>query len=281
VRSITRLGRSLKLSKHWHLSSLLLALALTVSACGASTTPTALPAAAELLSKAASEVRSAKSIKIKIQLSGAPSFVDPPASPGGFGNTISFVSADGLYVAPDKVSASVVARILGISGRVDVIAIGDDQWMKNEILTAGKWQKRIFSPGFNAARLVSSNEGIERALKALYEVSVVGRENVYGTEMYHIKGKANGADMASLTVGLIRGSVVEVDVYIATATGRADRIRIVQPDTVTEKEPKPTTWDVELFDYNVPGQISAPTAVEAATAPATPSQATPEAAATP
>jgi hypothetical protein len=89
---------------------------------------------------------------------------------------------------------------------------------------------------------------------------VVGVENIDGTDMIHISGTADGPEIASLTVGLIRGTIVNVDVYIRVDTGRADRVIMVQPDTVTSKEPKPTTWTLELFDYNAEAQITAPDA---------------------
>jgi hypothetical protein len=250
---------------------------LVVACAGTAATPTEvpLPDPQTLLNKAAAEVRNARSVRIKLQLTGAPSYVDPPQTPGGPGNTIAFVSADGAYQAPDRVQAKVVAKILGLAGEVDVIAIGDDQWMRNKILTADRWIRQIFSPGFNAARLVSSDQGIEAALKALKEVKMVGKENVDGVQMYHITGKASGVDIAALTVGLIRGSDVLADIYIVVDTGRVDRVTLVQPDTVTEKEPKPTTWQLEIFDYNADVQIVSPEAAAtsiatgAATLPAT------------
>jgi len=258
---------------------LLVVLSLMLTACTGSqsaATPTPLPDAQTLLNKAASEVQNAKTIKIKLQLTGAPSFVDPPATPGGLGNNISFISANGLYVAPDKFSATVSAALFGVPGSVDVIAIADDQWMKNQILTAGHWVARVFSPGFNAAKLISSSEGIQAALKAFKNIKMVGVENIDGQDMYHISGTADGAEIASLTVGLIRGTVVNVDVYIRVDTGRADRVIMVQPDTVTSKEPKPTTWTLELFDYNADAQIIAPDTggTPAATASAATSQTT-------
>ncbi|MEP7289937.1 MAG: LppX_LprAFG lipoprotein [Chloroflexota bacterium] len=240
------------------LGTVIIVMVMALAACSATPTEAPLPDPQTLLNKAATEVQNAKSIKIKLQLTGAPSYVDPPLTLGGPGNSIAFISADGAYVAPDRVSASVVASILGIPGKVDVTAIGDDQWMKNQILTAGRWVKRIFSPGFNAAKLISSDSGIQSALRALKDLKVVGRENIDGVQMYHVTGNAAGADISALTVGLIRGSDVIVDIYIPIDTGRVDRVIMVQPETVTPKEPKPTTWTLELFDYNSDEQIAAP-----------------------
>jgi hypothetical protein len=203
-----------------------------------------LPDPREALNKAALEVRNAKSLKIKLQLSGATSYVDPPT------NSIAFVSADGGYAAPDRVKARVVAKILGIAGEVEVVAIGDDQWYSNKILTAGQFVKAVFAPGFNAAKLVSSDAGIESALKAIRDLKTVGAESLYGVDVYHIAGTADGKDIEALTVGLIRGKLVNVDIYVNRQTFRVERVIIVQPDTVTDKEPKPTTWNLEIFDYN-------------------------------
>ncbi|MCC7448268.1 MAG: LppX_LprAFG lipoprotein [Anaerolineae bacterium] len=247
----------MRFARRWAVSLILLLITACTTTQPASPTP--LPDAQTLMNKAAQEVKNAKSLKFKLQLSGAPSFVDPPTEPGGPGNNISFVSADGAYVSPDRVQAKVVAKLFGLAGEVEVIAIGDCQWMRNKILTADKWVAQIFSPGFNAAKLVSSDEGIQAALKALKDVKLVGQETVDGVPMYHITGKADGKDIAALTVGLIRGSDVQGDIYIVIETGRVDRVQLVQPDTITEKEPKPTTWLIEIFDYDkADAKITAP-----------------------
>ncbi len=229
----------------------------------AAPTEVPLPNPQDALNKAALEIRNATSIKIKLQLSGAPSYVDPPT------NQISFVSADGAYASPDRVSAKVVAKLFGVAGEVEVIAIGDDQWYSNKILTLGRFAKKVFSPGFNAAKLVSSDAGIESALKAIKNLKMIGRENLDGVNVYHISGSADGKDIEALTVGLIRGASVQMDIYINTATQRVERVVMVQPDTVTDKEPKPRRWDLELFDYNALITISAPDVPAAGTASAT------------
>ncbi len=246
---------------HWCVVAGLIVL---LSACQpAAATQAPLPGAQDVLNKAASEIRNAKSVKIKLQLSGAPSYVDPPT------NAISFVSADGAYASPDRVTAKVVAKILGVAGEVEVIAIGDDQWYSNKILTAGKFINKTFSPGFNAAKLVSSDAGIESALKAIRDLKMIGRETLDGVNVYHVTGAANGADIEALTVGLIRGASVVLDIYVNADNGRVARVVMVQPDTVTAKEPKPTRWDLELFDYNTDIIINPPSVPQAATQAAT------------
>lgn len=251
----------MRLFRWWAIGIISVLITGLITGCTNPAKPTEVPPdPTALLNKAAQEVRNAKSVRIKLQLSGAPSFVDPPLNPGDPGNNISFVSADGGYVAPDRVQAKVVAKIFGLAGEVEVIAIGDDQWMRNKVLTLDRWVAQVFSPGFNAAKLISSSEGIEAALKALKNIKLIGVESIDGVPMYHITGSAEGAEIAALTVGLIRGSDVVADIYIVVDTGRVDRVKLVQPNTVTDKEPKPTTWELEIFDYNAPDiKIDTPT----------------------
>ncbi len=269
----------MRLARWWAL----ILLVILAAACKPAPKATEIPAPdpQSLLNKAATEIQNATSFHIKLQLTGAPSYVDPPRTPGGPGNSIAFVSADGGYLAPDRIQAKIVVRLLGVPGEVQAIAIGDDQWMQNAILTGGQWVKREFAPGFNAHTLITSDHGIQAAIRSFKDVTVVGVESVDGTPMYHIKGHAAGSDVSSLTVGLIRGTDVQIDVYIVVDTGRVDRIVMVQPETVTAKEPTPTTWMFEIFDYNTSVQIDAPNvpSTAQATVEAT-QQATPQAAGT-
>jgi len=237
--------------------ALVLLVSVALSACSGSVPSTSVPDAAMLLKTAATEVEHSTSFKIKLQVTGAPSYVDPPS------NKIAFVSANGLYVAPDRLSATVVAKILSLPGEVQVIAIGDSQWMKNHILTAGQWISGIFSPGFNAANLISSDTGIQSALNSLQNVKYVGHDNINGTDMLHLTAVGDGPQIASLTVGLIRGNVVNMDIYIVPATNRVDTVIMTQPDTVSTAEPNPTTWTLEIYDYNAPAQIAAPITAQA------------------
>lgn len=234
---------------------ILILCAAVLTACGAASnaTPT-LPAPTDLLQKAADDIQTVKAVRFKLQLTGAPAYVD-------FNNTIAFVSADGAYVEPDKVQAKVVARLLGVPGEVEVVAIGDAQYMKNAILTAGRWLEQQFSPGFNAEKFIKSDQGIESAIRAFFDVKMVGRTSLFGVDVYHITGKAKAADIDSLTVGLIRGADVVADIYVNVSTGRVEQVRMVQPDTKTETL-EATTWTLEIFDYNATGiEIAKPEVV--------------------
>ena len=210
-----------------------------------------------LLDCATQIIQQSKALKIKLQVSGAPAIVTGAVSMGSI--PIQFLTADGEYVAPDAVYATVKAKLAGIAGQVDVIAIGDDQWYRNAILTGNKYLKATFSPGFKPANLISSGQGIQSALQSVSNLTLVGKENLFGQDVYHLTGIADGVKVTSLTVGLIVSKAsVNLDIYIDTTTLQAVEIVIVQPETVTTTEPDPTRWDLELFDYDVLVTVTPP-----------------------
>ncbi|MBX3081120.1 MAG: LppX_LprAFG lipoprotein [Anaerolineae bacterium] len=222
--------------------ALCLLLALLMTACGGGSTPEALPDPTSLLQKAADDIKNIKTLRFKLQVTGAPAFVD-------YQNTIAIVSADGAYVEPDRIQAKVVARLLGVPGEVEIVAIGDVQYMKNAILTAGNWLEQQFSPGFNAETLIRSENGIESAIRKFYNLKMIGRESLYSVDVYHLTGEAKAADISALTVDLIRDADVVADIYVNVSTGRVEQVKMVQPTTKTDTQ-DPTTWVLEIFDYN-------------------------------
>src|SRR5699024_10302059 len=142
------------------------------------------------------------------QLTGAPAFIDDSG-------IISFVSADGTYLAPDRVQAKVSAAVLGVPGQIDVVAVGDEQFYKHIVLTGNRWLNEQFSPGFNAEQLIRSDDGIKRALRSLTGIVYNGVEDLFGTSVHHIHGDAPVADISAVTVGLIRGEgQASADIYV-------------------------------------------------------------------
>lgn len=224
--------------------ALVLATLIFVAGCnsGAAPTPTPLSARA-LIDKAAAEVQNVSALRFKLQLTGAPAFIDSAG-------IISFVAADGSYISPDRVNGKVSAAVAGVPGQIDIVAIGNDQFMKHILLTGNRWLKQQFSPGFNADTLIRGDRGIKYALDRMQGVEIVGTKDLFGVQMWHISGQAPVEDISAVTVGLIRGTgMAKTEIYINKETGRVEQIVLVQPETATPQNPDPTTWTLELFDY--------------------------------
>lgn len=228
----------------------LVAILLLCAACAPAAEPPPDPLA--LVTEAGRHIQEANSFAVTIARSGAPVFIDSAG-------TIEFLRASGHYVAPDRVQARVRVLVAGIAGDIDVITIGDEQFYRHTVLTGGRWINAEFSPGFNAEALVRSDSGLVRAMAAIKDLRMAGMENLNGVNTWHLAGTAVGSEVAALTIGLIPARAdVQVDLYIRAADHRPERLVIVQPDTANAEEPEPSTWTVEIFDYNGDHRVDRP-----------------------
>jgi hypothetical protein len=241
----------------FRLTAFLLLLACAVAACsGASTEPPPDPMA--LVTTAAENIRETNTFRMLVERTGAPYFILTD-----LGN-VSFRRAMAQYVAPNVMQAQVRLIAAGLPTEVGVFSRGEEQWYRNDILTGGRWYNAPFSPGFNPQTLIAEETGFQQSLQALVGMTYVGEETLEdGSPVYHLDATANGEDVTALLAGLIEmGGTVEVDVYINRETRVPARFVIVQPDTVTEDEPEPTTWTIDVYDIDAPAEIDDPEADE-------------------
>lgn len=229
---------------------LFVATMLALAAC--SNTAAQPPDVLTIVEEAARHIQEANSFAVTIERTGAPVFIDP-------NGLINFLRASGYYVAPDRVQARVRVTVSGLAGDIDVIAIGNDQYYRHSVLTGGQWLAAEFSPGFNAEALVRSESGLSRAMQAINDLALVGEQSLNGIRVWHLTGTAAGSEVAALTIGLIPAEAdVQVDLFVRTDNGQAERMVIVQPDTVSDAFPEPSTWTVEVYDYNGEYAVQAP-----------------------
>jgi hypothetical protein len=250
------------------LASVLLVIGLILTGC-ASATEEPPPEPQALIAESAEKIRETQTFRMEVERTGAEYYVDT-----GLGS-ISFRRALAQYVAPDVIQATVRVTGVGLTADVDIFSRGDDQWYRNSILTANQWYNALFAPGFNPRTLIAEDTGFQSALASLIDLEFVGREELEdGTPVYHIKATANGPDVEALLVGLVEAEgEVLVDVFIDRETLYPVRFVIVQPETVSETEPEPTTWTIDVYDINEEPELDDPeTAANTveATAEATP-----------
>ena len=174
---------------------------------------------------------------------------------------VDFRQAKAQFVAPDTMQAVVTLIKGGLATDVDVLARGDEQWYRHALLTAYKWVNFPFAEGFNPGNLIAEDTGFQMALSSLIDLQNEGLESLEdGTTVYHLSGKAHGEDISALLANLVvaTGEVL-VDVYIDEQQVTPVRFVIVQPDTVTDDEPEPTTWVVDVYDINGEPELDEPT----------------------
>jgi hypothetical protein len=205
--------------------------------------------------QAASNISATESFRMSVDRTGADYFITTD-----FGD-VAFRRATAQYVAPNVMQANVRVVAGSITIDVEVFSRGENQWFRG-IWTNNIWVNATFAPGFNPEALIAQETGFQAALNALLELEMVGVEELEdGTPVYHLHAVAKGEDVSALMVGLISATGnVEVDVYIHQNDLYPVRFVIVQPDTVTEAEPDPTTWTVDVYDLNAEPDIDDPEA---------------------
>jgi hypothetical protein len=171
---------------------------------------------------------------------------------------VAFRRALAQYVADQELGAEVSILMSGAAFQLDVYARGFNQWFRLEGVPV--WVRADFAPGFNPQTLIAEDTGFQAALSALEELEYIGTDSLEdGTDVYHLSGLAEGRVVTSLLVGMIEaGPIVEVEVYVDRDTGYPARLVIRQPETVTEDEPVPTTWTLDVYDVNAEPDLNKP-----------------------
>lgn len=220
---------------------------------GCNTAPDEAPAdPLALLTEAATKIRTSETFRLYVEQTGATSLI--PLVVGD----VEFSFARAQYVAPDQLQATAKLLLVGTAAiEVEIFSRGIEQWYK---MPPAGWVKGDFAPGFNPATLIAEDSGFQAALTALESLEYIGSATLEdGTPVFHLRGIANGPDITALVVGLIQSEgTMPVDVYIHRETHYPVRLVLKQPETVTEEEPEPTTWTIDVYDIDAPAELNPP-----------------------
>jgi len=220
--------------------------ALGLSACAAppAATPTPIPTPTpqERLERGAQAMLDMQSAKFKLIREGEPASLDPTLG-------LTFSEASGAYQAPDRVEATIKVGLLGNVIEIQMLWLPEGDFMTNPLT-----QTFLPTPpelSFDVAALFSP-EGFPQILRdGIQQAAFVGSESLEGSEVDHLQGEADGATLAPLTAGALSpGILYPVDVWIETASGNVLRVHITEPND--------NGWLIDLFEIDVPVEISTP-----------------------
>jgi len=215
-----------------------------INACGGPSTPapTPTPTPDEWLDRAAQAVLDLKSAQFSLLREGAPVVLDPATQ-------ITFSEATGKYQAPDRVSATAKITLLGNVVEIQMLWLPEGAFVSNPLTQT--FQPISADTQFNGAALFRA-EGLPAVLKdGIRNAAFVGAENIEELITYHLKGRADGAQLAALTAGaLAAGTDYDVDVWLDPSSANLVRIHITEADG--------SGWTIELFAINEAVEIKAP-----------------------
>lgn len=220
-----------------------------------------LPAARPLLEESADEIQNASSLDVEIDVEGYPVAlaannlenmpVDVP---------LYFKYAKGVFQAPDRLEATIQFSLNAFNANADLIALDREHYFRSDLLTANRWIKAELIPGFSPVSLLARPGGIAYALLSITNLEMVGREDMDGLNVFHLRGTVLADAMSSLTFGLIRTQEgdLKIEVFIGVGDHRVALIRLLEPPPTEAVDSEDTTWLINILDYNREVSITPP-----------------------
>jgi lipoprotein LprG len=164
---------------------------------------------------------------------------------------LQLISAEGDVNVPDKLSADVKAKALGVTASVKTIGIGSQTWITNPFNR--QWQQL---PGVSVADITDPTALVNSMLASLKDPSLAGQSEVDGVKTYHVDGKMDASAFRAAFPSAQAGKTVDVSMWIGSEDYLPRKARIDGP--LSDSEPKDIVREIELSRFNSAVDISPP-----------------------
>jgi hypothetical protein len=243
--------------------TLIICAALILTGCGGSDqqNPDDLPAARPLLEGSADQIQNAHSLEVEMNVEGYPvKFAADHLESFPVEWSLIFKYARASFLSPDRLQATIQFGVADASTTAELIALDRDHYFRSSLLTANRWLNMEVIPGFSPAALMARPGGIAYALLSITDLEMVGRDDVDGLDVFHLRGTVQASALYSLTFGLIhtREGDLRIEVYIGVKDRRVSLIKIHEPPPPDADDPENTTWRINILDYNQDISITPP-----------------------
>lgn len=188
-----------------------------------------------VVSDAAEAMGAVTSVEFRLDRDGAPIYIDEFES-------IALDSLLGQFSVPARARAQLRVTVDGnLATEIGAVAMDDEVWISNPV--TGDFE--TLPPGFDIdpSRFFDPEDGWQPLLANLREVELVGIDD-RGGERYHVRGIAPAAEVENITVGLVTGQDVPVDLWIHPTTSLVTHLDF---DTVIDEAE--SSWTLDLDRY--------------------------------
>jgi lipoprotein LprG len=161
------------------------------------------------------------------------------------------VSAEGDYMAPDRIKAGVKAKAASANVSVDIIGVGERTWITNPFTR--KWQSL---PDTTVADIADPSAIVGALLTGLKDPKVVGETDVDGVKTYRVSGTIDSAVLRSAFSTVESGFTNNIDLWLGVADSLPRRARIA--GQLYKDDPSNVSRQVDLTKYGSAVDIKPP-----------------------
>lgn len=162
-------------------------------------------------------------------------------------------SADGDVLMPDKVKAQANVLLSGQVVGVNLISIGDTQYITDPI--TGQW--RVVKGVLNASTLTNPDTGIIALAGKLQNLSGPTDDSVNGTPCWRIHGQLDAKYLAFLTGGGVpAGTMLATSVCVGKADGLPYQLSVTGQAATGDTAQTARTFTISNYNENL--SITAP-----------------------
>lgn len=214
---------------------------------GAVADPSADPEA--IVADAATAMGAVTSVEFRLSRKGAPVYVDQFES-------IAVDAAVGQFTVPTRAAATLDVTVDGnLRTRIGAVAIDAEVWMSNPV--TGRFETLPAGYDIDPSKFFDPQGGWQPLLEHLTDVELLEVAD-RGGERWHVRGTAPAADVANITVGLVKDQDVVVDMWVHPGTSL-----VTAMEFDTELPGGTAHWTLDLSKYGETFTIEAPIVEEA------------------
>lgn len=200
---------------------------------GAVADPSADPA--EIVRVSADAMRAVTSVEFELERTGAPVFIDQF-------ERIALDELRGQFTVPNRAQAELTVKINdNLTTKLGAVAIDREVWISNPV--TGDFETLPTGYDIDPSKFFDPENGWRPLLTELRDVELVGIED-RGGDRYHVRGVAPAAQVGEITVGLVRGQDVPIDLWIHPASHL-----VTAAELTTVIDGADSNWALSLGDY--------------------------------
>ncbi len=206
--------------------------------------------ATEIAASSATAMAAVTSVEFELERGGAPIFIDEF-------ERIALDSLRGQFSVPGRAQAELNVTVNdNLATRLGAVAVDDEVWISNPV--TGDFETLPSGYDIDPSKFFDPENGWGPLLGSLQDVSLVAVDD-RGGERYHITGTAPAEQVSNITVGLVQGQDVAVDLWV-----HPDTFLVTAAEFETTIGEATSQWALELDRYGDTFEIEPPANVRTA-----------------